>query len=63
MLVKANVSNVPDLESLAEGVRESRKELAMRLAQDCRYIIQGRRREEEWLDADQESFRVIEPHV
>jgi hypothetical protein len=34
VLVKANVSNVSDLESLAEEWQRSREELAMRLAQD-----------------------------
>jgi hypothetical protein len=63
MLVKANVSNAPDVELVAEERRKSREALAMRLAQDCRYIIQGCLREEEWQDADQEFFEVIAPHV
>lgn len=63
MLVKANVSSAPDLESSAREQQKRREELAMRLAQDCRYIIQGCLREEEWQDADQEFFEVIVPHV
>ena len=62
MLVKANVPNMPDLKSLAEERRKRREDSAMRLAQDCRYIIQGCLREEEWQDADQEFFQVIARH-
>lgn len=62
MLVKANVPNMPDLKSLAEERRKRREESAMRLAQDCRYIIQECLREEEWQDADQEFFQVIARH-
>ena len=62
MLVKANLSNVPDMTEVAEQRRKSREELAMRLSQGCRYIIQGCLREEEWQDADQEFFQVIARH-
>jgi hypothetical protein len=30
---------------------------------DCRHIIQGCLREEEWQDADREFFDVIAPHL
>jgi hypothetical protein len=63
MLVKANDSNLPDLKSLADERLKRGEELAMQIAQDCRYIIQGCLREEEWQDADHEFFCVIAPHV
>lgn len=34
-------------------------ELAMRLARQCRHIVQACLREEEWQDADREFFAVI----
>jgi hypothetical protein len=33
--------------------------LAIRLARECRHIIQAVLREEEWADADREFYRVI----
>jgi hypothetical protein len=63
MLVKANVSNPLGLESLAEERQKRREELGMHLAEECRYIIQGCLREEEWQDADQEFYEIIVPHV
>jgi hypothetical protein len=33
--------------------------LANRLAKECRYVIQGCLREEEWADADREFFAVL----
>ena len=63
MLVKTNVSNVQDLESVAKERQKRREELAMRLAQDCRCIVQGCLREEEWQDADHEFYDVIVPYV
>ena len=34
-------------------------ELAIRAARECRHIVQACLREEEWLDADREFYRVI----
>lgn len=33
--------------------------LAIELARQCRYIVQGCLREEEWIDADREFYMVI----
>ena len=63
MLIKASNPSVLDLGRLADERRKSRDELAMRLAQECRYIIQGCLREEEWLDADYEFYEILNPHV
>jgi len=36
-----------------------RNEAAWRAARDCRYVVQGCLREEEWKDADEEFYEVI----
>jgi hypothetical protein len=58
MLIRANVPELPEAKEDSHGSRIA-EDLAMRIARDCRYIIQGCLREEEWQDADQEFYEVI----
>ena len=63
MLVRANVPNLPKASAVVEQCKRVREQGAKRLARDCRYIIQGCLRGEEWQDADQELFDIIAPHL
>jgi hypothetical protein len=58
-------ANVPDLPESQAGTHCSinREDAAMQVARECRYIIQGCLREEEWQDADQEFYEVIASHL
>ena len=53
------VSHADNSSSHAQGGRASLDETARRIARECRGIVQGCLREEEWLDADGEFFKVI----
>ena len=53
---------LPQMEGLSAPVEHRRPEfdnVAWRLARECRQIVQGCLREEEWQDADREFFEVI----
>ena len=47
------------LSSVAGEPGAGRNEAAWRAARDCRYVVQGCLREEEWRDADEEFYEVI----
>ena len=47
------------LSSVAGKAIPERNEAAWRAARDCRYVVQGCLREEEWRDADLEFYEVI----
>lgn len=55
MLVNA-VGITPAAASLSDS---NAKQTAWRAARQCRFIIQGCLREEEWKDADEEFYSVI----
>jgi hypothetical protein len=46
---------------VSDSDSERRVKVARRLAQECRHIVQGCLREEEWQDGDREFFDVIRP--
>jgi hypothetical protein len=46
--------------SAREHVAPHLRELAWQLAHECRHVIQGCLREEEWPDADREFYAIIE---
>jgi hypothetical protein len=63
MLIRANVPDLTDPEKLPEDRPRHREETAIQIARDCRYVIQGCLREEEWQDADEEFYDLIVPHL
>ncbi len=59
VLVDTVVPQAEGSSAPAEHCRRDLDEIAWRLARDCRQIVQGCLREEEWQDADQEFLSII----
>jgi DNA-binding FadR family transcriptional regulator len=58
-LPAARPADPQKVEILSEEASRGSDEVAWRIAKECRSIVQGCLREEEWQDADREFFEVI----
>ena len=58
MTTLLDASGIKPVEAPNDSIA-NRNEAARRAASDCRYVIQGCLREEEWRDAEEEFYEVI----